>query len=214
MEAEFWLNKWEDGKIGFHLSEANPLLVKYVHDLNLQPSNRIFLPLCGKTVDIPWLLGQGYEVTGIELSQKAVEELFISINVKPQISTSKNLTIYTSKNLKIYQGDFFDLTQDILGPVHAIYDRAALIALPEDVRNRYSKHISTITLDAPQLLICLTYDQTQSQGPPFSVNPDEVRRLYGSNYSMSILYQQTDEKGLRGQIEIEEYVCLLRTATN
>ncbi len=54
MQGNCWLQKWEKNEIGFHESEANPLLVEHFKELSLAKGSRIFLPLCGKTLDIAW----------------------------------------------------------------------------------------------------------------------------------------------------------------
>ena len=69
MDTDFWLQRWQENNIAFHRSEANPLLVTHFKALGLAKGSRVFVPLCGKTKDIAWLLSQGYSVEGAELSQ-------------------------------------------------------------------------------------------------------------------------------------------------
>lgn len=76
MQHDFWHQKWAKNEIGFHLPNANPLLVTFFSALNLKANARVFLPLCGKTLDIAWLLNAGYQVAGVELSQTAIDDLF------------------------------------------------------------------------------------------------------------------------------------------
>ncbi len=60
--------------------------------------------------------------------------------------------------------------------IDALYDRAALVALPADLRPGYVGHTqSLLKTRAMQLLITLEYDQSAANGPPFSVLPDEVK---------------------------------------
>ena len=167
MDASFWHQRWGENDIAFHQSEANPLLVKYFKALSLAEGSRVFLPLCGKTLDIPWLLSSGYRVAGAELSKIAIEQLFTTLGVEPKISGVGEVDHYSAKNIDIFVGDIFRLSSKILGLVDAIYDRAALVALPEEMRNRYAAHLTRITHKAPQLLICYEYDPISMAGPPF-----------------------------------------------
>jgi thiopurine S-methyltransferase len=187
MNADFWLNKWDRNDIAFHESEANPALVKYFKELSLPKGSRVFLPLCGKTLDLGWLLSQGYRVAGAELSQKAIEQLFEGLGVTPLITDTGALKRYSAHNIDIYVGDIFKLSRDLLGPVDAIYDRAALVALTPEVRKKYTAHLKAITAQAPQLLLSFAYDQTLMDGPPFSVSNEEVQGHYQDTYTLTLL---------------------------
>ncbi|MGL6159487.1 thiopurine S-methyltransferase [Microbulbifer sp.] len=209
MEHDFWLQKWEDNDIGFHEHEANPALVDHFHELSLEKGARIFLPLCGKTLDIAWLLSKGYRVSGAELSTVAIEQLFTELGVEPQISDLGKIKHYSAGNIDIYGGDIFDLSGEILGPVDAVYDRAALVALPEKIRRRYTAHLMEITRKASQLLITFVYDQTLLPGPPFSVTDEEVSNHYSDYYQLTLLEIKDVPGGLKGQCPAREHVWLL-----
>lgn len=187
MEPDFWLKKWDKNEIGFHGSEANPLLVKYFKELSLPKNSRIFIPLCGKTLDIHWLLSQGFRVAGAELSELAIQQLFSELGVTPAISAAGNLRHYSAEGIDVFGGDIFDLTAELLGPVDGVYDRAALVALPEEMRVRYILHLMKITGKAPQLLITYEYDETLISGPPFSISIEEVKRHYASSYDLNLV---------------------------
>ena len=62
MEHDFWHDRWESNRIGFHESAPNPLLTEHFPALSVPNSGRVFVPLCGKTLDIGWLLSQGQRV--------------------------------------------------------------------------------------------------------------------------------------------------------
>lgn len=187
MEAEFWHTKWENKSIGFHKSEANPNLVEYFGTLQLVQNSRVFLPLCGKTLDISWLLSNNYQVVGAELSEIAIIELFEELGLTPQITEIDSLKLYSAENIDIFVGDIFNLTSDILGNIDAVYDRAALVALPLDLRSKYTAHISQITNNKQQLLLTFEYDQSTRNGPPFSVTQAEVESHYNDAYEMKVL---------------------------
>lgn len=212
MEASFWHKKWERGEINFHESEVNPLLTEHFKRLNPANGSRVFLPLCGKTRDIAWLLARGYRVTGAELSEHAINELFKELGLEPQISKVGELTRYSAKDIDIFVGDIFDVSAEYLGPIDAIYDRAALVALPLSTREKYASHLMKITGAAPQLLITYEYMQALMDGPPFSVSADEVKQRYGAAYQLTPVENKVVAGGLKGKVASTETVWLLQKA--
>ncbi len=210
MEAGFWHQKWEKGDIAFHQSEANPLLIKHFEKLNLVKGDRVFLPLCGKTRDFAWLLACGYRVVGAELSELAINELFNDLGVEPTISRVEKLTRYSAKDIDIFVGDIFDVSVEVLGLIDAVYDRAALVALPASIRDQYTSHLMKITNAAPQLLICYEYNQQLMDGPPFSVSEAEVKHHYASAYQLKRLESKEVAGGLKGKVASIETVWLLQ----
>ncbi|HEX4505224.1 MAG TPA: thiopurine S-methyltransferase [Alphaproteobacteria bacterium] len=213
MEAEFWHRKWARNEIGFHNAEAHPLLVVHFGALALSKGRRVFLPLCGKTRDIHWLLANGYRVAGAELSSIAVEQLFAELGAAPKAVETDEMRRYSADGIDIFAGDIFALSRATLGPVDAVYDRAALVALPKEMRGRSAAHLAEITGRAPQLLISFDYDQTLLAGPPFSVPGDEIARLYRDAYDPVRLGSAEVEGGLKGKCPAEETVWLLRPVT-
>lgn len=209
MNPKFWHEKWALRQIGFNQSKPNPLLVKHFSSLNLEQGSRIFVPLTGKTIDVAWLLSQGFEVVGVELSETAVRELFEELSIEPEISESDGFKIYSSDGLVVFVGDFFSLTSDLLGKVAAIYDRAALVALPEEMRKDYTTHLMGITNNAPQLLIVFEYDQDVVSGPPFSITEEEIHQYYDDIFSPELLESVDMPDGLKGQVKASENVWLL-----
>ncbi len=210
MDRSFWLQRWQSNDIGFHGREVHPLLVAHFNKLDVAEGSRVFLPLCGKTLDISWLLSQGYPVVGVELSETAIEQLFVELGVSPEVSAVGPLKLYRGNDIDIFAGDIFELTADVLGSVEAIYDRAALVALPGDVRARYAAHLTQITGRAPQLLICFEYDQNAMPGPPFSIGDEEVHRHYRDSYDLRSVARTEVLGGLKGRCEARENVWLLR----
>lgn len=187
MDPNFWHQKWAVNSIAFHLNQSNPLLVKFINELCLAKGSRIFIPLCGKTLDAAWLLSEGYQVAAAELSELAIQQLFSELKLTPEVVELGKLKRYSAKDITIFAGNIFDLTKSDLGQVDAIYDRAALVALPEDMRQKYSAHLIQITGNAPQLLISFDYDQQLLEGPPFSVPSTELEKLYKHKYQLKCL---------------------------
>lgn len=187
MQTGFWHQKWEKGEIGFHEAEANALMRENIRQLELHEGSRIFLPLCGKTRDIQWLLDQGYCIAGAELSEMAIKELFANLKLIPTIEKHDSLIHYHAENIDIFVGDIFHLSQVQLGKVDAIYDRAALVALPDTMRKQYTEHLLAISDNAAQLVITFEYDQTQMQGPPFSIGIPLIEEYYQRQYNIELL---------------------------
>lgn len=187
MEPAFWQDRWKQNKIAFHEERPNSLLSSHFSRLSLRDGGRVFVPLCGKTNDLAWLAAQGYRVVGIELNEPAVEEVFRAMAVSPRVERLGEHLLYRSDLVEIFVGDFFSLAADILGPVDAVYDRAALVALPPEMRKAYARHLTALTSAAPQFLISYDYDQTQTDGPPFSVPAEEIRQLYLDHYEQELV---------------------------
>lgn len=191
MEHTFWHNKWEINQLGFHLDYVHPLLKRnlalfQVNGL-LKTAGKIFVPLCGKTLDIGFLLAQGYQVVANDLSEIACQALFKELDLDPEVTQWDGGKTYTADGLTFYVGDFFKLTEKEVGSISFVYDRAALIALPETMRLDYAQHMAKITQHASQLLITLDYDQSIAGGPPFAVPTAEVEALYGGAYPIQLI---------------------------
>jgi len=213
MKAEFWHNKWASGDIGFHLNETNPRLITHFNKLKLNRGSRLFLPLCGKTNDIAWLVDSGYHVIGVELSEIAIKALFNELGIMPDITKKGDFYHFSAKNIDIYVGDFFKLSRDVIGTVDAVFDRAALVALPKPLRVDYYRHLAKISQLAPQLLITFEYDQLLMSGPPFSVTTQELNTHYQSSYTINAIETVTIEGGFKGKVPATESVWLLEKAT-
>lgn len=210
MQHDFWHTRWQNQQIGFHLDAVNPLLATHFQALDLQVGQRVFIPLCGKTLDIHWLLSQGMHVAGAELNQLAVDSLFTELGLTPAISQRGSLRHYSAEHIDIFQGDFFALDKALLGEVDAIYDRAALIALPPEMRNRYSQHLIKLAAGAPQLLISFHYDQSLAEGPPFNVSAEEISAHYAPAYDIRLLAEENLPTGLKGKYPAQEKLWSLR----
>ncbi len=209
MHSDFWHERWNSNRINFHASEANHLLRAHHDKLNLAEGARVFLPLCGKTLDIAWLLSRGFSVVGAELVRIAIEQLFDELKVEPEIRRVGKLEHFSAPNIDMFVGDVFELTQARLGTVDAVYDRAALVALPSETRERYTRHLTHITNNAPQLLITFDYDQDVMSGPPFSISTEAVHGYYGKTHKPTLLESVDVPGGLKGQAAAKENAWLL-----
>lgn len=192
MQKEFWHQKWQCNDIGFNQQQPHALLIQYFGTLNLRSGQRVFVPLCGKSVDMLWLLNQSIDVVGVELSSIACEAFFSEHDISFSKTQVGKFSVYQGKNISLLCGDFFDLTPAILGHIDAVYDRAALIALPTDIRQHYASFTKTLfERNTPVLLLVVSYDQSRMNGPPFSVDKAEIVKLYGKHIHLKQLCSQS-----------------------
>ncbi|MCB1936299.1 MAG: thiopurine S-methyltransferase [Nitrosomonas sp.] len=190
MIDNYWLGRWERDEIGFHQDQVNPYLVTFWETLHLPAHSSVFVPLCGKSQDMVWLQNRGHSVLGVELSELAIKTFFQENNTAPIHQTAAKFECFSADRLQILQGDFFDLEQKDLNTVAAVYDRASLVALPPETRRRYVHHITqTLPAGTQILLIGFDYPQTEMQGPPYAVSPDEIRQLYQDHADIRLLKQ-------------------------
>lgn len=179
MDTQFWHQRWKNREIGFHNAEPNRYLSLYWDDLNIPVNSTIFVPLCGKSLDMVWLVSKGYKVIGVELSEMAVREFFEEAEIEPEILEMDGFLLFHSPGIQIYCGDFFSLKNLHLKDVDGVFDRGSLVALPTKMREAYMSHLSGILPSAIHgLLVAMEYDQASMAGPPFSVLSAEVKSLF------------------------------------
>jgi thiopurine S-methyltransferase len=180
MHREFWLERWQNNEIGFHSDSFNPHLLHYWPQFALPPGSSVLVPLCGKSRDMLWLREQKAQVIGVELSPLAITAFCEENQINTDVITEGPFTISRGDRIALYGGDFFELGANQLADVQAVYDRAALVALPADLRKNYVAHLRKhLSPGVAILLLTFDYDQQEMAGPPFSVQPQEVEALYG-----------------------------------
>jgi thiopurine S-methyltransferase len=191
MQPEFWHERWNAGQIGFHQSQVAGYLRQHWQDLGLGDRGRVFVPLCGKSLDLIWLRDRGHSVVGVELSDIALQAFCMENGISARRRRKQDFDIYEAPNLELRCGDFFALTPAKLGTIAAVYDRAALISWTPDLREPYVEHMTNLTPAGTEtLLITLEYPQAQKAGPPFSVPKAEVERLYADRHAIQELSRQ------------------------
>lgn len=194
MDPQFWLERWQENRTGFHQSRITPPLEKFWPSLELPRGSRILVPLCGKSLDMIWLAQQGHTVLGVELSELAVGQFFSENGLQAATHDSPLGRHYVSGPIEIIRGDIFDLDPVTLSKCTGVFDRAALIALPSTMRHDYVRHVyGQLADDYAGLLVTLDYPQSQMDGPPFSVDDPEVQALYAHARSQ---VQLLDRRGI------------------
>jgi thiopurine S-methyltransferase len=188
MDASFWHQRWEQGRIGFHRDRVMPLLEQHWPSLGLDEGSRVFVPLCGKTLDMAWLAARGHRVLGVELSRIAIEQFMAEHGLVPAIHESPLGTHFVAGAIEIICGDAFALDAETLSGCSAVYDRAALIALPRPMRDAYIGELhARLPAGCRELLITLDYPPHEKAGPPFPVDADEVHRLYDRDWQVACI---------------------------
>lgn len=188
MDHDFWLQRWQQGQTGFHQSRVLPLLPKHWPAVGVPAGGRVFVPLAGKSLDMLWLAGQGHPVLGVELSPLAVQQFFAEHGLTPTVRSSRYGTHHVAGAIELICGDVFGLDADALADCAGVYDRAALIALPPELRARYvAGPYAHLPAGCRGLLVTLEYPQHEMQGPPFAVEEAEVRQRYGAGWNIALL---------------------------
>jgi thiopurine S-methyltransferase len=185
MQPEFWHERWRTGQIGFHQATVDASLERLWPMLGIAEGRRIFVPLCGKSLDLVWLRNRGHPVVGVELSAAAVEAFFLENGIPARRRPRVGFDAYEAPGFEILRGDYFELTPEHLRDVGAVYDRAALISWTPELRDAYARHLLALAAPGTQmLLITLEYPQAEAAGPPFAVMPDEIDRLYSPHFEV------------------------------
>jgi thiopurine S-methyltransferase len=214
MEPDFWIKNWHAGSTGFHQGKVNPALEMYWP--KQPPGQSVLVPLCGKSLDMLWLEQQGLEVMGIELAEQAILEFCRENNLAYSVNHSDEFISYRlhEKNIRLIVADFFAFAKSYQGnPFDGLYDRAALVALPLDMRKPYvTATQKLLSKDATGMVITLEYDQNLMRGPPFSVPNEEAQRLWKSQlrcvYEHDVLHELGKAKAA-GVPSVQESIWLL-----
>jgi thiopurine S-methyltransferase len=185
VHADFWHERWRSGQIGFHQSAIDRNLLAHWPALGLEGGSTVLVPLCGKSLDMLWLRERGYEVIGVEISSIAIEAFFAENGIEARRSVAGDTEIYEAAHLRLVRADFFSLEPEQLGPIDGFYDRAAAIAFTASQRPAYVEKLAgLVKRGAAGLLITVEYPQSEMSGPPFSLEPDEVLRLYSPHFEV------------------------------
>lgn len=214
-DNELWQQSWRDRKIDFHQKAVNPHLVRFWSSLGLAPGDRVFVPLCGKSLDLLWLARQGHTVVGVELSPLAARAFFRENRIQASRRQVGEFVLWEHGRISILCGDFFQLTAADLGDIAAVFDRASLTALPDEIRGDYLDHLRKILPAACKILLLTTEepDDDETQGQPFAV-ADEITSLYARAFDIELshvesLFEPDPDPAVRQPVRIEQKVYLL-----
>lgn len=201
MDKLYWEEVWRQERLDFHQQQINPHLQRFWHHMELKPDARVLVPLCGKSDDMHWLLAQGHGVIGVDLSHKAQQAFLASRSEPVRYATTEHLNLAYQGRLLFAAGNIFALTPDILRQVDAVYDRAALVALPGAMRQNYAFFMAQwIKPGGKMLLITRCASQEIPLTPPFNVTEDEVDALYACNFHIECLCEEVSARGVTHQV--------------
>jgi thiopurine S-methyltransferase len=185
MDHSFWNARWAEGQIGFHLKAVNPALLQhwaaFLESLGVEPqrSLAVLVPLCGKSVDMAWLVATGHTVTGVEFVAEAAEQYFAEQGLLPEVTRNSDThggnTSYVHGRTRVIVADFFKVSRATLGPIDCVYDRAALVAIAPERRQAYVNTLATLLRPGGGVLL-VSFEHDIGSGPPFSV--PEVELLF------------------------------------
>lgn len=217
MERSDWESRWSEGHTPFHQASATPALAAHAETVwGEGPPGRIYVPLCGKSLDMVFLADRGAEVVGVEFVEQAVQEFFAERGLAPEVEAGPPLR-YRAGPYALLAADIFSLDGDDLGPLDGVFDRAALVALDADARRRYADQLRSVLSDgARSLLVTFDYDQEAMDGPPFAVSLDEVEQLFGEGFAIEHLATRDvldDDFRARGLHSLRESAVLLTRTT-
>jgi thiopurine S-methyltransferase len=188
VQPDFWLDRWRTAQIGFHQAAVDRHLKAYWPALKTPDNSRVFVPLCGKSRDLPWLRSLGHWVLGVELSPVALESFLMEHGIPARRRVLSGFDAHEADGFTLFRGDYFKLTPAMLGSVSAVYDRAALISWEPAARQAYVEHLTLLTSPGTQmLLIAVDYPPEQMKGPPFPLTRDTIEELYAAHYSIEEL---------------------------
>ena len=191
MQQDFWHRRWQKNEIGFHQETINRYLQDHWQRISVTSEESVLVPLCGKSQDMWWLAERGHPVLGIELSAIACKDFFEQAGVPAEVHPGEPFTRFQHESVQLWCGDFFALTAEDIQNVQLVYDRAALIAFPPEMRSRYAQHLTDIVRPGARiLLVTLEYNAGDLKGPPFPVFGEEVEQLYGRKFHIERLHEQ------------------------
>ncbi len=186
---EYWLKRWESSDISFHQDKVNYKLISFIHKMKAKKGDAVFVPLCGKSLDMLWLLNHGFRVVGMELSPIACRAFFSENNLDVQVVEYNNFTCFKSRNIEIFCGDFFEINPKDVA-VSSVYDRGALVAFHPDLWHKYATRLMQITNKKADILLLALETSCKVQGPPFPIDASEIDLLFGEDYLITQLKRE------------------------
>jgi thiopurine S-methyltransferase len=198
MKHEFWTDKWSEGTLGFHEAEVHANLLAHAERFLGDGSRRVLVPLCGKSVDMPWLEAQGHSVVGIEFVEKAVKSFFAEQERDYRVEDRDGAPAFVDGKLTVLQSDFFSVRSTQTGAIDRVWDRAAIVAIEPNRRGEYVSKLRELAPGATLLLNCLSYDPAVMDGPPWTISEGDVRKLFGSEVEL------VDERDVIDKVPFKE----------
>jgi thiopurine S-methyltransferase len=191
-DNHLWLQLWRERRTDFHQKAVNRLLTRFWPSLDHARGSRVFVPLCGKSLDMIWLAGQGHEVIGVELSSIAVKAFFRENHLQPVKRQAGKFTLWEHGNISILCGDYFSLDKTDLGHIDTVYDRAALTALPEDTRRLYVAQLRLIAPETADVFLLTIEDAEENETLEHAQRAgEEITALYSEGFEVNLTHVES-----------------------
>ncbi len=206
-----WLQIWRERRTDFHQHGVNLLLSRFWPAFAPATPSRVFVPLCGKSLDMLWLAEQGHDVIGVELSPLAIEAFFRENHLPPSKRRQGRFTLWRHGRIGILCGDYFALSEADLGPVDSVYDRAALTALPPILRSRYVAQLRRIVPDTARVFLLTLEDAEADATLQQALGVDEeLAALYTAGFEIALahvesLFEPDPQNGAPRRVEHKVY---------
>ncbi len=210
MDASFWHNRWQTNQTGWHERAVNPLLITHFPSLNVPPGGRVFVPLCGKSLDLGWLLSRGYAVAGAELSELAVTQLFAELGMEPTVSQKSESTDSFAERRSTFS---WAISLTCLARSSA----PSMRSMTEPHWSRYRKPCGYSTRRIsrpsrrwlPNSSSAMSTTRPSCQGLRFPSPADELHRHYSDSYTLTLLARVEVPGGLKGKCPATEHIWRL-----
>jgi methyl halide transferase len=176
-QPEFWQTLYEHEQTGWELMRAAPPLVHWF-DQSSPAGKRALVVGCGRGHEARMLASRGADVVAVDFAADAIAE-------------ARRLTP-AELQIDYRQQDLFTLGLD---PNEARYDllveHCCFCAIEPGRREEYVA-VAARVLAPGGALVGLFRTHGGSGGPPFSVDADEVQRLFGPRFTLAQLTVPTD----------------------
>lgn len=167
-DPAYWQNRWKEGRTGWDQGGIHPLfpdLFAAAKEAGLRDGAKIVEPGCGRAHTAAMLARSGFDVTAFDVSEDAIaaaQSLYADI-----------------PRLRLLVANLFDPLPEWNDSFDAVYDRAVLCALPQEVRSKYVATCVRI-LKPGGLFMSLPFARLHigdSEGPPFAIPENQFSEL-------------------------------------
>lgn len=203
MTVGMWKECWNTPNVEFHNPQLNELFVKYHQRMLTRPGMRIFVPLCGKAVEMKWLVDHGHKVVGLEAAPVPCKAFFeengIPYNVKEMKGIHGEKYESLDHNIVIYSCDFFLFTADICGEFDGIWDSGGLNSMDVEDREAYIRRIRTLMgKGCVNLTEFVNFDKSMVD-ITWSMTKEELQKVFGEGFIVEDLNEMAAPQRLKRQ---------------
>ncbi len=151
----------------------------------------VLVPLCGMSEDMAHLAGAGAQVWGVDVAEQPLRTFLHHRGLQPEEVRHEGCVVLNADPFRLVVGDMLDQRLPLPGGFRAIWDRAALIALPPPLQQAYAERLLDVLQPGGRvLLVSLEYDAAETSGPPFPVPRQRILELFHRAESVQPLHRQ------------------------